>query len=242
MATMREIEKSAKTKRKTGVFRGGEDKLFKKFDEELKISDFMRAYRPSTPTPVPTDRQLDAVFEMMGKHTEEERNFNCHACGYKSCRDMAIAISRGLNTADNCIVHAKSILTARHSELTAQHELLSEITNECLTLSDKLRDDLKSINSNMDTIGDSTAKTSDRASVVNDLLTKVIAFCKGTSSMDSSSVGQLVEILETTLDAFKALDDNVNVTNESSAVIRNSISEISSLVDSINDSFRKTKQ
>ncbi len=242
MATMREIEKSAKTKRKTGVFRGGEDKLFKKFDEELKISDFMRAYRPSTPTPVPTDRQLDAVFEMMGKHTEEERNFNCHACGYKSCRDMAIAISRGLNTADNCIVHAKSILTARHSELTAQHELLSEITNECLTLSDKLRDDLKSINSNMDTIGDSTAKTSDRASVVNDLLTKVIAFCKGTSSMDSSSVGQLVEILETTLDAFKALDDNVNVTNESSAVIRNSISEISSLVDSINDSLRKTKQ
>ena len=242
MATMREIEKSAKTKRKTGVFRGGEDKLFKKFDEELKISDFMRAYRPSTPTPVPTDRQLDAVFEMMGKHTEEERNFNCHACGYKSCRDMAIAISRGLNTADNCIVHAKSILTARHSELTAQHELLSEITNECLTLSDKLRDDLKSINSNMDTIGDSTAKTSDRASVVNDLLTKVIAFCKGTSSMDSSSVGQLVEILETTLDAFKALDDNVNVTNESSAVIRTSISEISSLVDSINDSLRKTRQ
>ncbi len=242
MATMREIEKSAKTKRKTGVFRGGEDKLFKKFDEELKISDFMRAYRPSTPTPVPTDRQLDAVFEMMGKHTEEERNFNCHACGYKSCRDMAIAISRGLNTADNCIVHAKSILTARHSELTAQHELLSEITNECLTLSDKLRDDLKSINSNMDTIGDSTAKTSDRASVVNDLLTKVIAFCKGTSSMDSSSVGQLVEILETTLDAFKALDDNVNVTNESSAVIRKSISEISSLVDSINDSLRKTRQ
>ena len=242
MATMREIEKAAKTKRKTGVFRGGEDKLFKKFDEELKISDFMRVYRPSTPTPLPTDRQLNAVFEMMGKHTEEERNFNCHACGYKSCREMAIAISRGLNTADNCIVHAKSVLTARHSELTAQHELLSEITNECLTLSDKLREDLKNINSNMDTIGDSTAKTSDRASVVNDLLTKVIAFCKGTSSMDATSVGQLVEILETTLDAFKALDDNVSVTNESSAVIRNSISEISSLVDSINDSLRKTKQ
>ena len=241
MATMREVEKSAKNKRKTGVFRGGDDKLFKKFDDDLKISDFQRTYRPSTPTPPPTERQLDAVFEMMGKHTEEERNFNCHACGYKTCRDMATSICRGLNTADNCIVHAKSVLIARHSELAAQHELLSEITSDCLSLSDKLKESLKNINVNMDTIGDSTAKTSDRARVVNDLLTQVIMFCKGTETMDSDSVGQLVEILETTLDAFKALDDNVNVTNESSEVIRTSISEISSLVDNINESLRKTQ-
>ncbi len=241
MATMREVEKSAKNKRKTGVFRGGDDKLFKKFDDELKISDFKRTYRPSTPTPPPTERQLDAVFEMMGKHTEEERNFNCHACGYKSCRDMATSICRGLNTADNCIVHAKSVLVARHSELAAQHELLSEITADCLKLSDKLKESLKNINANMDTIGDSTAKTSDRAGVVNDLLSQVIMFCKGTSTMDADSVGQLVEILETTLDAFKALDDNVNVTNESSEVIRSSINEISGLVDNINESLRKTQ-
>ena len=245
MATMREVEKEAKKRRKTGggVFgRGAEDKLFKRFDDELKLSDFTRTYKPTTPTPLPTDRQLDAVFEMMGKHTVQDRNFNCHACGYNSCRDMAIAIARGLNSVDNCIVHAKSVLTARHSELTAHHELLSEITNECLTLSDKLKADLRNINSNMDTIGDSTAKTSDRANVVNDLLTNVIAFCKANTSMDASSVGQLVEILETTLDAFKALDDNVNVTNESSSVIRESIKEISQLVDNINDSLRKTEK
>ncbi|MBR4554059.1 MAG: 4Fe-4S binding protein [Ruminococcus sp.] len=239
MASMREIEKEAKTRRKTG-FRGGDDKLFKKFDDELKLSDFMRSYKQCTPTPLPSDRQLDAVFEMMGKHTEDERNFNCHSCGYRSCKDMAIAICRGLNTADNCVVHAKNVLTARHSELTAQHELLSEITNECMSLSDKLKDDLRNINSNMDTIGESTAKTSDRANVVNDLLTNVIAFCRGNSSMDAASVGQLVEILETTLDAFKALDDNVNVTNESSDIIRESIKEISSLVDSINENLHKT--
>lgn len=241
MATMREVEKEAKKRRKTGLFGGGADKLFEKFDKELKISDFMRTYKAVTPTPLPTERQLDAVFEMMGKHTEQERNFNCHACGYRSCRDMAIAICRGLNTADNCIVHAKGVLTARHSALTAQHELLSEITGECLTLSDKLKDDLKNINANMDTIGDSTTKTGERAAVVNDLLTNVIAFCNANSTMDSGSVSQLVEILETTLDAFKALDDNVNVTNESSAVIRTSISEISQLVDSINENLRKTE-
>lgn len=241
MATMREIEKDTKKKRKTGAF-GGADKLFEKFDKDLKVSDFMRTYQAVTPTPPPTDRQLDAVFEMMGKHTDEERNFNCHACGYKSCKDMATAICRGLNSADNCVVHAKTVLTARHSDLTRQHELLSEITNECLTLSDKLKSSLVSINSNMDTIGDSTHKTSERANVVNDLLTNVIDFCKANTTMDSGSVGQLVEILETTLDAFKALDENVNVTNESSDVIRSSISEISGLVDNINENLKKTER
>lgn len=243
MTTMREIEKEAKARRKTGggfLGRGGDDKLFKKFDDELKLSDFMRTYKQAAPSPIPTDRQLDAVFEMMGKHTPEERNFNCHACGYRSCKDMAIAICRGLNTADNCIVHAKMRLTARHSALAAQHELLSEITNECTSLSEQLKEDLKDINTNIDTIGESTSRTSDRANVVNDLLTNVIAFCKSSTSMDSASLGQLVEILETTLDAFKDLDNNVNTTNESSDVIRNSIKEISRLVDNINATLRKT--
>lgn len=242
MSTMKEIEKDAKKRRKTGVFGGGGDKLFEKFDKDLKVTDFMRTYKAVTPTPPPTEKQLDAVFEMMGKHTEDERNFDCHACGYKSCREMATAICRGLNTADNCVVHAKTVLTARHSDLTRQHELLSEITGECLTLSDKLKEDLSNINTNMDTIGDSTAKTSDRASTVNELLESVIGFCKGNSTMDAGSVGQLVEILETTLDAFKDLDNNVNVTNESSAIIRNSITEISGLVDNINDNLKKAER
>ena len=202
MAYMRDIEKAAKSRRKTGVFKSGEDKLFKQFDEELRLIDFMRTYHPVTPTPLPTDRQLDAVFNMMGKHTEEERNFNCHACGYNTCRDMAIAICRGLNNVDNCIVHAKSVLTARHSELTAQHELLTEITQDCFDLSSRLREDLANINNSISVIGDSTNKTSERANEVNELLTSVIDFCSENKTMDASAVGQLAEILRMTQDAF----------------------------------------
>ena len=242
MAYMREIEREAKSRRKTGVFKGGEDKLFKKFDEELKIVDFMRTYHPVTPTPLPTERQLDAVFSMMGKHTEQERNFNCHACGYSSCKDMATAICRGLNNVDNCIVHAKSVLTARHSELTAQHELLTEITNECFDLSSRLKDNLRSINENMRVIGDSTGKTSERASEVNELLTSVIDFCNENKTMDASSVSQLADILRMTQDAFKALDNNVNVTNASSEIIGRSVTEINTLVESINYNLRKAEQ
>lgn len=240
MATMREVEKEAKKRRKTGIFGKGEDKLFKKFDEELSITDFMRAYKRLTPSMIPSETQLNAVFELMGKHTDADRKFDCHACGYKSCRDMATAICRGLNTPDNCIVHAKSVLTARHSELTAQHERLTEITAKCLELSEKLKGNVHEIKKNIDTIGESTNKTSDRAHVVNDLLTNIIAFCQSNDVMDADSVKQMIVILETTLKAFTTLDENVNTTNESSGLIIQSIIEIRNLVDKINDTLNET--
>jgi hypothetical protein len=216
--------------------------MFKKFDDELKLNDFLRNYKPVTPTPVPTERQLDPIYESMGQHTEDEKHYDCRACGYRSCREMAIAIYRGLNTPDNCVIHAKSVMVARHSELAEQHEKLAEITYECLELSDKLKEGVDNILKNMDTIGDSTSKTSERADVVKNLLTNVVAFCHDNSTMDAGSVSQLISILETTIEAFSALDDNVNVTNESSVVINDSIVEINKLVEEINDTLHKAKE
>lgn len=235
MSTMRQVENEAKSRRKTSGFRSsGDDKLFKKFDEELRLSDFLRTYKPSMPTPVPSATQLDPIFEKMGKHTDADKHYDCHACGYKSCRDMAIAIYRGLNTPNNCIVHAKSVLVARHSALTLQHEKLAEITSECLDLSEKLKNDVTNINKRMENIDESTSATSERAAVVKDLLENVVNFCKDNPTMDADSVTQLIEILNITIEAFGALDDNVNITNESSEFIGKSIVDISKLVEEIN--------
>lgn len=241
---MRDVEREAKSRRKTsgGMFRGSEDKLFKRFDEELNLADFIRTYKPSMPTPVPTDAQLEPIFESMGMHTDADRNYNCHACGYKSCREMATAIYRGLNTPDNCLVHAKSVLVARHSLLQEQHERLSEITDECLELSEKLHSEIGTISENMGTIGESTDATSERVTVVNDLLKNVVAFCNSRETMDADSVQQLVGILETTIDAFSELNDNVNTTNESSVIINNSIADITKVVESINETLKSSQE
>ena len=60
--------------------------------------------------------------------------------------------------------------------------------------------------------------------------------------MDSESVNQLIGILNMTIDAFSALDDNVSITNESSEAISNSISEITSLVEDLNKVLVKTTE
>ena len=243
MATMRAIETEAKGRRKsTGIMGRGDDKLFKKFDDELRVADFLRNYKPSMPTPVPNVAQLAPIFEKMGMHTEEDRSYDCHACGYNTCRDMATAIYRGLNTPDNCIVHAKSVLIARHSALNRQNEQLAEITEEVLALSEKLKQNVSNITDNMQNIGESTSATSERAAVVKDLLENVVSFCNDNSTMDADSVSQLSSIRETTIDAFSALDDNVTITNESSETINKSINDIISLVGDINAVLVKADQ
>lgn len=233
---MKNVEKNARERRKgSGLFnRGGDDKLFKAFDEELQLADFIRSYRPGRPTMTPSDEQLQPIYESMGKLTDEERHYDCRACGNNTCREMAISIFRGLNTPNNCIVHAKSVLLASHSTLTNKHEKLAAITEECLGLSDKLMTDIEQIGNNMTSIGESTTKTHERANVVNDLLKNIVTFCNGNPTMDEASVKQLTAILETTIKAFGAVDDNVNVTNESSSAIKKSIDQITEVIGKLN--------
>ena len=241
MSVMRKVENEAKNRRKSGFMGRGDDKLFKRFDDELRLSDFLRNYKPSVPTPVPSEQQLQPIYEKMGKHTKEDKEYDCHACGFDTCRDMAIAISRGLNTPENCVIYAKSVLLARHSALTLQHEKLAEITSECLELSGKLNEDVVNITSSMNSIDESTSATKERANVVKDLLQNIVTFCSDNPTMDSESVNQLIGILNMTIDAFSALDDNVTTTTESSEAISKSISEITSLVGDLNKVLVKTK-
>ena len=74
------------------------------------------------------------------------------------------------------------------------------------------------------------------------LLENIVAFCNDNPTMDADSVSQLISILETTISAFSALDDNVNTTNESSKLIRDSIKSIIELVAEINTTLIKTEE
>jgi len=87
----------------------------------------------------PSDKQITGIFESMHKFTKADE-YNCMACGYGNCRDMAVAIHNGLNRANNCAMYMKSVaeqereraeLEAAHA--LAEHEMLSEIIKETLS-------------------------------------------------------------------------------------------------------------
>ena len=178
MLTMRQVEREAEDRRKTStsVFRGTEDKLFRRFDEELNFNDFVRSYKPSKPTVLPSDAQLEPIFAELGKDTDDKRCLDCNACGYRSCREMATAIFRGLNSADNCIVHAKEVLEQGIGN--AAPEKLGSIADDCRKLAEQLTEKTDAISESIEAIDASSAATGERAVMVTDLLRNVVDQCE----------------------------------------------------------------
>ncbi len=240
MATMRDVEKFARKNRKAGLFGRGEDKLFKKFDELFTLGHFMRTYSAKKATPVPTAAQLENVFRSMGKFTEKDRHYDCHACGYHSCYEMATAIYRGLNVPDNCIIHAKSVLNERHKDLSEQHEKLFTMAEECKHFSDELVKDIDVITNNMNTISEATSKTGEKSKIVNSLMENLISFCSGYDHMDSDTVAQLTKILTSIATAFKSLDENVEASSQGATAINDSVVELTRLVEELNVMLHET--
>lgn len=229
MKTMRDVEMEAKSRRKTsgGLFRGAEDKQFKRFDEDLELKDFQRTYTAAIHTKQPKDEDLNSVFELMGKFTEEDKNYNCHACGYKSCRDMATAIYKGLNIPENCIVHAKHMLTISNQELTT-------IANDCKALSATMSDDMSSIVKNMGIIRNANGDTSIKVEKVFNLLTSAINFCESVDEINAADMQKFIQILSTTREAFNKLDDSIKRSTESTIFVDNYIAEIDNLIKRVN--------
>ena len=82
--------------------------------------------------PTPTEDQIRAVLEKIGK-MPPNRNLDCRACGYPSCREKAIAVVQGLAREENCLPYlleeSKRMyrqLEKSHRELQFSHQELEQ--------------------------------------------------------------------------------------------------------------------
>ncbi len=92
----------------------------------------------------PSEQQIQAAFHKMHKHTQRDV-LNCSACGYGTCRGMAIAICNGLNKPENCH-HYKEMLIRQFNE--RNRDLAENVTkrlNELLELSKSQEQEYKNL-------------------------------------------------------------------------------------------------
>ncbi len=78
--------------------------------KDLKLSDYLRSFQDRSEDSkmhIPSEEEADRIFNEMHKLTPQQREINCSACGYNSCRDMMIAIYNGFNTKQSCIHYEK---------------------------------------------------------------------------------------------------------------------------------------
>ncbi len=84
----------------------------------------------------PSEEEIDALYHTMGKHDKQDR-LDCHACGYESCREHAIAVLRGLAEVDMCLPYTLDKLKNMVNELNTKNTKL-ETVQQALKQSEKL--------------------------------------------------------------------------------------------------------
>ncbi|SHO52874.1 [Fe-Fe] hydrogenase large subunit C-terminal domain-containing protein [Anaerocolumna xylanovorans] len=80
------------------------------FYERAKDISFSRVFFDRSPKdPIPSDEEITAILQKIGKITPEDE-LNCGACGYRSCREKAIAVYQGKAELTMCIpyMHEKA--------------------------------------------------------------------------------------------------------------------------------------
>jgi iron only hydrogenase large subunit-like protein/nitrogen-specific signal transduction histidine kinase len=85
---------------------------------------------------MPTKAEIEAIYTSMGK-TEQKDRLDCHACGYESCEEHAIAVLRGLAEIDMCLPYTLEKLKNMVSELNQKNSKLESV-QQALKQSEKL--------------------------------------------------------------------------------------------------------
>ncbi len=196
--------------RKWGTKKNVSERFHRKIFKLLRMEDFIRTYQNRCTTERPSDAQLDAVYKSMGKFTEADRSINCHACGFKSCHDMATTIFYGNNHPNNCMVYEKNQMHLLAKKIEQQNEELAkavlEIQQSMETLTQKItpiseqatENSIKNagIKSDMNTLGNDINGIQNRANDIAEFVSKI-----------SVSIGEYERILS----KIKSISEQTNI-------------------------------
>lgn len=186
------------------------ERFHRKIFKQLKLDDFLRTYQDRCISKRPTDAQLDEIYKSMGKFTDADRNINCHACGFKSCHDMATTIFYGNNRPNNCMVYEKNQMHLLADKIEQQNAELGKVVLEIHKAMDALSQKItpiseqaiqnsaknKGIKSDMNTLGTDINGIQNRAGDIAEYVSKI-----------SISIGEYERILS----KIKSISEQTNI-------------------------------
>ena len=180
----------------------GKDKQFAKFDKELKLEDFFRTYTPENTKKIDvSNAQLEEAFNTLGKKTNNERHFDCHACGFSSCTDMAKAIAQGLNYPGNCHQYMMNQIMEERKQITRSHEQVHEITQELQKIVADLKQRVVAVQSEATSIGEAGRRNIDE-------MGKVVTYLSSLTELNTAILAAMKDI-NVNVDNYREMSKNV---------------------------------
>lgn len=187
------------------------ERFHKKIFKMLRLEDFIRTYEDRCVTVEPTESELNEIFKAMGKFSDADKHIDCHACGYKTCHDMARTIFYGNNTPSNCVVHEKHILTEMHSQIESQNAMLADVVGNIHQSMQMLSDKILPINQQTE---DSAVKNDAIKSDMNTLDTDI------KSILDhASDIAQFVNQISVGIGEYKNILDKIKGISEQTNIL-----------------------
>ena len=180
--------------------------IFRKLD----INDFLRGYTDRHVSEPPTEAQVQQAFAQMGKLTKADQEFDCHACGYKSCRAMALSIIAGNNTPLNCIQYEKLHLKEMQEKTAEQHEELSQAVYEIKSALASLQDKVMPIAENSE---NHLVKNEEVVAEMGTLNSEIDGIVQGINEISESvfNISQNIEDYERMLKSIKDIAEQTNI-------------------------------
>lgn len=188
---MNGIEKYNRTKR-VKFDRKHRDKQFLQFDKTLKIEDFVRQYKPDDIAEISvTDEQVDEMLTKMGKTTDTERNYNCHSCGFATCREMATAILKGVSDVSSCRQYMQLQADNHRRHIEEANSSIAEVTGELKQVVANLTENIGEVKNAAGHISELNSTNFDQISGLSDIL------------------GELLKLNDNINDAIQSINESV---------------------------------
>ncbi|RKM63475.1 transcriptional regulator [Butyrivibrio sp. XB500-5] len=184
--------------------------------EKLNLNDYLRKYTDRSASckhKIPTESELNAVFNDMNKKDEKARSINCSCCGYDTCKDMATAIFNGFNHKENCVHYLKDLVEYEKIEaqdmVNQEKEILGKQKDDILSTVNTINRRFNDLN---DYIGDMVKGNDNNAkesSAISSDIGRVSDFCNTLND----SIKRIVEHLEELVQNNDKVVDIANQTN-----------------------------
>lgn len=203
------------------------DDLFKMFDKTFNLDDFKRVYNKNdviSDINEPTESEYNEIYEKLNKSTYTQKNINCSACGYGTCKDMAKAIYNGLNVLYNCIdynrqeVSNEQELSKYKNEQMKALEGLNKLSEEKLKNAETLKKRVSEIISSIEEV----SKGNEESAIAINKISNNIADVLDTTNIVKNSVNEMQDKLKKFTSASEQI---VNIASETNLLALNAAIE-----------------
>jgi iron only hydrogenase large subunit-like protein len=178
-------------KKRNSMKKASHDKQYDMFDKKLKLDDYLRVYQPhDIKLEKPNSEELDKVYRMLGKFTERDRTFDCHSCGYTSCKDMASAIWAGKNVPQNCAQYQRYMSETKSSQVMNINKDVLALTTNLQSVAETLLHNIEYVKKDIGNIDEINDGCSSEMKIISDDMTKLNRLAADiTAAMSEISAG-----------------------------------------------------